>query len=88
MREYRNLNKYVGRTFKERRLELGLTQEDLAYLVSGDRSFISDIENGKKNISLQTFANLCDVLKFDVSNACPVLEYLKAIKKGNDIYDI
>lgn len=39
----------LGDTIRDRRLELGLSQEDLGRRCKLDRTYISGIENGKRN---------------------------------------
>ena len=41
----------------------GLTQQQLAELCKLDRSSISSIENGKLNMTMRTFSNICQALK-------------------------
>lgn len=48
----------LGETVKKRRLELGLSQEELAERCCIHRTYVSDIENGKRNF---TFACLYKV---------------------------
>ena len=55
--------KYIGSKIKERRLELKLTQEQLASRVTKiDRSKISDMENGKEDFHFSTLLKICDAL--------------------------
>lgn len=49
--------------FRKRRNELGLTQYDIAAATDMDRGYISDIENGKKDIRISTFIRLCEALE-------------------------
>ena len=42
----------LGRRVKDLRVARGLTQVDIARRFGIDRSFISDVENGKKAVSL------------------------------------
>ncbi len=51
-----------GRTLKERRIELGLNQKQLALRTGLQQPLISQIEDGKKNITLFTLIRLCKVL--------------------------
>lgn len=46
------INEIFGRRVKERRLELNLSQEKLANLADVDRTYLPDIEKGKRNVSL------------------------------------
>lgn len=47
-----NINEIFGKQVRERRLSLGLSQEKLANLADVDRTYLPDIENGKRNVSL------------------------------------
>lgn len=42
----------IGKFIKVRRVELGLTQHELAVKLSVDRQYISKVEGGKINMSL------------------------------------
>ena len=46
------INEIFGKRVKERRLELKLSQEKLANMADVDRTYLPDIENGKRNVSL------------------------------------
>lgn len=50
----------VGERIKERRLELGWTQDQLCTKAGLSKSFLSDLENGKRSISA---SNLLDVAR-------------------------
>jgi transcriptional regulator with XRE-family HTH domain len=47
-----------GYTIKQLRIKKGLSQEDLAKLLGADKAYVSRIECGKKNITLQTIEKL------------------------------
>ena len=51
LRQYRNKKKF--------------SQMDLAAAADMERSFISDVENGRRNISMNTFMRLCEGLETD-----------------------
>ena len=51
-----------GANLKEIRLRKGLSQEKLAFSVELDRSYISDIERGKRNVSLINILKLSKAL--------------------------
>ena len=57
----------IGQRIREIRKNNGLTQEDLAGLAEIDRSFLSEIENGHKNISVEILKKIADALKVRVS---------------------
>lgn len=54
--------KLVGGRIRERRLELDWTQERLAAEAGLDRGYISDIERGRRNLSLLALVRLARVL--------------------------
>jgi transcriptional regulator with XRE-family HTH domain len=59
------LQKKVGKRIKNIRKEKKLTQLKFSYDVNIERSYITSIENGNKNISLSTLQKIMDAL--DVS---------------------
>ncbi len=52
----------LGDRIKERRLELGWTQDVLAEKAGISKGFLSDVENSKRNISADTLLDLAKVL--------------------------
>jgi transcriptional regulator with XRE-family HTH domain len=59
--------KVVGPRIAERRLELGLNQEDLAYLAGLHRTAISPLESGKRGIRLVNAFRLAAALGMTIS---------------------
>ncbi len=57
------LGKEIGLRIVALRKMQGLTQEDLAGLAEIDRSFLSEIENGHKNLSVETLHKIAVALK-------------------------
>ena len=58
------IREQVGQRIKELRLHNGMSQEDFAYKCSLDRTYITSLERGKRNISLlnlQKIANAFDM---------------------------
>jgi transcriptional regulator with XRE-family HTH domain len=49
-----DLNRAVAAIIRERRRELGLSQEELADRCHLDRTYISSIERGGRNLTLET----------------------------------
>lgn len=60
--------KKLGQQIKKLRLEQGLSQEDLAGLAEIDRSFLSEIENGKKNPSFESLLRISEALQVKLSS--------------------
>ena len=58
-----------GNNLKKIRLEKGMSQENLAHLCELDRTYISGIERGKRNLSLINIfkiANALDIQPFNL----------------------
>ena len=60
--------KVIGTNIARRRQALGLTQTELCRLASIDRSFLSEIENGKMNVSVKALVAIADVLECDLAD--------------------
>ena len=52
---------------KTHRLQAGLTQEELAEKCNLTTEYLSKIENGKVHPTINTLANICELLVFDMS---------------------
>ncbi len=52
----------IGDRIRKRRLELHLTQENVAKAIEVNVSHVSNIENNKVKVSLTLFAKICQVL--------------------------
>ena len=59
MKDYRMI-------FKKKRKKMGLNQDEMADLLGISQSFVSGIENGKKNPSLEIFFMICDILEIEL----------------------
>ena len=65
----------VGERIKKRRNELGWTQDVLAQKAGISKSFLSDLENGKRNVGADTLYDIARVLSLS-------LDYLMTGKEG------
>ncbi|MEX0672582.1 MAG: helix-turn-helix transcriptional regulator [Candidatus Paceibacterota bacterium] len=54
--------KKLGENLKKIRLSKGIKQVEIAKMLEVDRSFVSNIENGKTNPTLSTIASIAKVL--------------------------
>ena len=63
MQDWRSV---VGGNVRRRRLELGLTQEQLAFEAKLDLTYIGGIERGRRNPSLMVMARIADALKLEL----------------------
>jgi transcriptional regulator with XRE-family HTH domain len=63
-----------GLTIKQLRLEKGISQERLALDANIDRTYISDIEQGKRNVSIEMIERLANYFQI------PITELLKKVE--------
>ena len=63
-----NLQRKFGLVLKRIRKEKGFSQESLANTADIDRTYVSDIEKGKRNISLRIIEKLCNTLQVSLSD--------------------
>lgn len=76
----------VGNKIRERRNFLKVTQENLANDINVSASFISDIENGRRKMSLETMIKISISLKTSLDYF--ILDNVKDVKLKNNIkYD-
>jgi len=52
----------VGLRIKELRNKIGISQETLANKAEIDRTYVTDVENGRRNISIENLAKLIHAL--------------------------
>lgn len=57
----------LGQKIKEIRIKEGYSQEELASLSKLHRTYISDIERGERNVSVQNIEKIAKALKIDPS---------------------
>ena len=57
-----------GNRIKKMRNDLGISQEKMASLADLDRTYIADIEGGKRNVSLVVIKQISGVFKISVSD--------------------
>ncbi len=53
----------VGHRIRDLRKQLNLSQEALAYEASVDRTYVTDVENGRRNISVEILEKIIIGLK-------------------------
>ena len=63
-----NLQIRFGAVVRECRHRLGITQEELAWRADLHRTYLADIERGKRNVTLRTVANLAKTLQISVGD--------------------
>ena len=60
--------KIIGKNIARLRKDNNFTQEDLSGLAEIDRSYLSDIEHGKENISIKTLVRIANALECKLSD--------------------
>lgn len=63
--------KIIGSRIRESRKKQNLLQIDLAVMVGIDRAYLSEIENGRTNVSINLLYAIADALKEAISNILP-----------------
>lgn len=56
-----------GTRLRERRIALGMSQEAFAHAAGLDRTYVSGIERGKRNVSLRNIEVLAQALGISIS---------------------
>ena len=57
----------LGKRIKEKRIELGLSQEKFALSIGMDRTYLASVEKGKKNISIINIEKIANGLNISLS---------------------
>ena len=57
------INELFGIRVREQRIALNLSQEKLANIADIDRTYLPDIENGKRNVSLAVAEKIAKALE-------------------------
>ncbi len=58
----------VGQRIKELRNNIGVSQEALANKAEIDRTYVTDVENGRRNISIQNLEKLVSALEVSLKD--------------------
>lgn len=67
----------LGSVVKSQREQLGITQEELARRAGLHRTYITDVEGGKRNITIESMLKLASALNVSIADI-----FSKAEKKG------
>lgn len=63
-----DIKSQFGRKVKKFRLSKGLSQEAFAHKADLDRTYISSIEKGERNVSLVVIEKIAIALEIEISN--------------------
>jgi len=58
----------LGNRIRQKRKELGWTQEELADYAEIDRSYIGGVERGERNLTFTVLCKICASLHCDISS--------------------
>lgn len=67
----------IGQRIKYLRKELGLSQESLAYEAEVDRTYVTDVENGRRNVSIEILEKLVKALNVSIAEFFNAKEFRK-----------
>lgn len=65
-RELVTVKKCIGSRIRKRRSDLRISQEDLAFKAELTPTYLSQLENGKRNPSLELLYRVCAVLQIEL----------------------
>lgn len=67
----------IGQRIKQLRTELGISQEALGLEAGVDRTYVSDVENGRRNVSVEILERLIKGLKSSFTDFFEAKEFRK-----------
>lgn len=72
-----NIKIKVGQRIKELRKIISLSQESLANKADVDRTYVTDVENGRRNVSVEILERIISALDVTVSEFFDSKEFKK-----------
>ena len=72
-----DIKQKVGNRIRELRKELKLSQEALALKAEVDRTYVTDVENGRRNVSLEILERLIKALSVSFTDFFNSKEFKK-----------
>ena len=66
-----------AKVLRDRRTLAGLSQEELAHRASLDRTYISGVENGRRNISLKALNSVAKAMEINLAELFEDIKYDK-----------
>jgi transcriptional regulator with XRE-family HTH domain len=67
----------IGQRIRELRKGLEISQEALAYKAEVDRTYITDVENGRRNVSVEILERIIKALDVSISEFFNAKEFKK-----------
>lgn len=59
-----------GKRVRQARVSCGWSQEELAFELEVDRSYVSSLERGQRNPTLKTIAKVAEAFQLTISELC------------------
>jgi transcriptional regulator with XRE-family HTH domain len=72
-----NIKDKIGQRIRQLRKERGLSQEALAYEAEVDRTYVTDVENGRRNVSVLILERLIKGLNTSIAEFFNSKEFKK-----------
>lgn len=72
-----DIKQKIGLRIRELRKELQLSQEALAFKSEVDRTYVTDVENGRRNISVEILEKIIKALEVSISDFFNSKEFKK-----------
>jgi transcriptional regulator with XRE-family HTH domain len=72
-----NIKLKIGQRIKQLRKELGLSQEALALKSEVDRTYMTDVENGRRNVSIEILEKIIAALEVSITEFFTAKEFKK-----------
>ena len=85
MRDYEPFRRQLAGILMEKRQHLGFSQEDLALRAKLHRTYISDVERGERNISIESLRRLSIALGIPMWKLIKLAEEQLAQTTGSDL---
>jgi transcriptional regulator with XRE-family HTH domain len=79
---------HLGDAIRNRRVDIGITQQELATRTDLHRTYVTDVETGKRNISMRTYSKLTDALLCAMSFPLREMERTMARENSGTTYGI
>lgn len=70
-----DINEVFGKKVLERRLSLKISQETLANMADIDRTYLPDIEKGKRNVSLRVADKIAKALNVSLKDLLSLVSH-------------
>ncbi len=67
----------IGQRIKRLRKDIELSQESLAYKAEVDRTYVTDVENGRRNVSVEILEKIIKALDISITEFFNSKEFKK-----------